>query len=314
MNSKFSSSLIFIFYLLPIFHTSPLPSLLALNCTPKNHQSFDDDNSTLSFLIHLTYEAQKTHFATFKSNQFTGFMQCRLDLNQPNCSFCIKYAKNTILRLCPNSTFVVAWFNGCYIKYSQNNNNNNIQDNENNTTITNVFNYSCSTKPPLKDRAHYDPALETLLLYLRAEVTHRWFAYGELTYGKNGGKIYGMVDCLRVSTAEECDSCVGKGIERVEEQCGGRVGGFVVVDGLCLVWHESFKFFLDSIIVSSTSGSRTIFKDGEKGNRVTCLREKNLLFLGIVAVFIVGLVAICGCLVSRSIMNVAKVGNIEGDQ
>ena len=141
-------------------------------------------------------------------------------------------------------------------------------------------------------------------------------SYGELSYGKNGRKIYGTVECLRILSHEECEPCLGQGMGRVQEQCGGRMGGIVVVKGGCLVRFGSSKFFFDIQGHGDGSMSSTIivkgWGNGEDGNsNVGSVKRVFLLILGMCVAF-VAMVGVCGCLVRISIVNRARVGTDSG--
>ncbi|KAJ7953798.1 cysteine-rich repeat secretory protein 38-like [Quillaja saponaria] len=272
--------LIFSLFSLPIF--SALPFLLSLNCN-------------------LTED----HFNS-------SFIQCRPDLTPNQCTLCVENAKQSISNLCPNAQSFRAWFDGCYIQYYNNYNYRKLSHPHSETT--NLF---CSNQTNILDLAQFEIALEISLLRLRARIymaTHRGFSHVELQYG-NESRIYAMAECVRYVSSMDCETCVGKGIDKLYENCGGKAGG-TVVSGYCIVRYENYPFFSNlqeaayglewnSSGGNGISGDMSIWENGKE----CCLGWKvKVVFVWGIGVACFVLVVFSAWLLRRSIVNKAKVG------
>lgn len=178
------------------------------------------------------------------------------------------------------------------------------------------------------DRVQFELALETLFLTLRADIilaTHHRFSGGEQKYG-NSSKVYGHAECVRLLSPKECEACVGEGIEKLHEYCGGRMGG-TAINGHCIVRFESYRFLLlnetgggsDSAgdeLSESGGGSVAALSIVNRGNGVcfTCMSFKVTVALiwGIVVACLVGVV-FCAWLLRRSVINTTKVAAFGGE-
>ncbi|KAK6922035.1 Gnk2-homologous domain [Dillenia turbinata] len=287
--------------------SSDLSSLLSLNCVPPPKPP-PIINKTIQTLFHnLTTQLPKPRFATSiitsQTNQFSGLMQCRSDLSQAQCNICTQTASNTILSLCPYSLSVTAWFDGCCVQYSPGSTSSDL--------VNNTQKISCSNKTGIINRAQFEPVLETLLLKLRAEVsfpTHHNFAKGEIKFGSNN-TVYAVVECLRFLSPKECDGCARRGMERLQEHCGGKEGGYVVL-GFCIVRFESDPFFfsLSSEANRSDTGGKGYWEKGSVGY-VGESREKMVVLAWGIGVVCILVVVCLWWFLKRTVVNRAKVGS-----
>ncbi|XP_034693602.1 cysteine-rich repeat secretory protein 38-like [Vitis riparia] len=297
MASLLSSQLL-IFSLFCLSAASSPPSLLALNCSSPSLQR----PPLQSLFSNLTSQVAKTRF--IDSTNMMGFhgliMQCRLDLSPTRCTICAQNAVRTVSTLCPYSNSGTAWFDGCYLQYHHR------FSPEDFVTSTNI---SCSSQIHVLDQVQFELALETLFLRLRAEInlaTHHQFSSGELTYG-NHSKVYGLAECVRFMSPEECEACVAEGVERLHKHCGGKDGGTVVA-GNCVVRFEVYQFFSYIDAGGSESGGGT----DDVGTRITegggsmCFKAKVALAWGVVVACLIGIV-LSAWLMRRSVVNTAKV-------
>lgn len=173
----------------------------------------------------------------------------------------------------------------------------------------------CSHQATAVDRSdQFELVLETLLLRLRSDVnlaTHRGYSTGEIQYG-NGSRVYALVECTGYLSPKECEVCVGKGIEKLYEYCGGKEGGTVVA-GYCIVRYESFRFFSDIENAGgpdsdgqSVSGAVAIGGSGKGAFMGFKVKAPLVLGAGIACV---ALVVLSTWLVRRSVINKAKIAS-----
>ncbi|XP_043705051.1 cysteine-rich repeat secretory protein 38-like [Telopea speciosissima] len=290
-----------------------MPSLLALNCTSQHKQTFIPNKSITSFFDILISTINATRLVAFKvgtrPDPFDGFMQCRLDLSFTACALCARVAKDTISTLCPNPESVTAWFNGCYIQY--------YNDSKFSQAVQ-VFSSTSNKQSKIIEMGRFEVALEILLLQLRASITvasHLGFSRGEIVYGRNESRIYAVAECVRLVSLRDCEICVGDGIKKLHECCGGKVGG-VVVAGHCMVQFEVYQFFSRSITYGNTTGS-----DSEGETRVVSYKEREndgssgfrlkvVRAWGVGAVLFMGII-VGAWLLKRKIVNTAKVAEVK---
>ncbi|KAL9149335.1 hypothetical protein ABFS82_12G103300 [Erythranthe guttata] len=255
----FLSTFFFIFSVVSglseISTNSTLLSLRCINPSPSNIAPHHNINPIETLLDNLTSVAPKSRFTTltvtFGNERYSGLMQCRPGLGPKACTLCAKKAHDTISSLCGNSNTVSSWFDGCYVQIS-------LMTGSSDDATNNVSNHSCLGRAKNRDPARFEPAMGTLFLKLRAEVniaTRYRFSYGEIAYGGDGKmNIYGLVECVRSLTTNECNSCVEKAVEKLMFYCGGENGGTVVY-GLCLVRFDGEEFYnRGEVSVSSDGG------------------------------------------------------------
>ncbi|KAL7132865.1 hypothetical protein ABFS83_12G103500 [Erythranthe nasuta] len=260
---------------------STLLSLRCINPSSSNIAPHHNINPIETLLDNLTSVAPISHFttltATFGHERYSGLMQCRPGLGPKNCTRCVKKAHNTISNLCRNSNTVSSWFDGCYVHIS-------LMTGSSDTN-NNVSNHSCSGRAKNRDPARFEPAMGTLFLKLRAEVniaTRYGFSYGEIAYGESE-IIYGLVECVRSLTTNECNSCVEKAVEKLMFYCGGENGG-TMVNGLCLVRFDGDEFYNRGEVSVSTDGgggawgNYTVWEGDQNGGG--CVRKKVVVVVG----------------------------------
>lgn len=280
-----------IFFLISFTKVLPLPSLLSINCTPPFPK------------------AHITSTINHKQDNHSSFMQCRLDLTPNKCTLCAQSAKQTISALCPKADAVRAWFDGCYIQFYDHN-----STSSSRVHLESSATWFCSHQATAdQDRSQFELVLETLLLRLRSDInlaTRHGFSTGEIQYG-NGSRVYALAECVRYLPPKECEVCVGKGIEKLYEYCGGKEGGTVVA-GYCIVRYESFRFFSDlenagGADSDGESGAVPIGESG-KGGRCMGFKVKAPLVWG-AGIACVALVVLSAWLVRRSVIKKAKIAS-----
>ncbi|KAK4429984.1 hypothetical protein Salat_1299100 [Sesamum alatum] len=277
-----------------------------------HHHNINPIQTLLDNLTSVAHNSRFTTFnTTFRQELYSGLMQCQPGLSLEACTLCANTARNTILNLCSNSNAVSAWYDGCYVQIFMMMNSSHDHDDHN--AYMDVSNHSCSNRAKNQDPARSAPALEALLLNLRTDVnlaTHHGFSQGEIAYesvNHTDSKIYGIVECVRSLSPQECEVCVGKAIEKLQFYCGGKNGGTAVY-GPCLVRFDSNEFYHGGLHSDAGDGVSCNFTvwEGENGG------IKRGLVIGYwgggVACFLV--FVLLACLLRRRVVNIAKVGTL----
>lgn len=176
---------------------------------------------------------------------------------------------------------------------------------------TSISNHSCSGRVHAQDPSVFAPALASLLLKLRADVsipTHRGFSHGEIVFrnsNRGESRIYGRVECARSLSPRECDSCVAEAADELLLYCGGENGG-VLVHGMCLVRFDSSKFYFEDVNTGVEEVRGEYFSEGEGENGRSEKTTVIVYWSGGVGCF--ALVVLMAWLLRRAVLNRGKVG------
>ncbi|KAF9625969.1 hypothetical protein IFM89_028355 [Coptis chinensis] len=289
--------------------TSPLHPLLALNCTSPEPQSIKINRFTKIILDDLSAKATPTRFATSPTivqlNHYKGLMQCRLGLSVSDCILCIGTARRAVIRHCPNSEAITAWFDGCCVYY---------YNHKKISHPIHIAKLSESKPTHAKDLGQFSSALNTLLLQLRASVSlasHQGFYQGDIVYGNGGGKIYAVAECVKSVSAKECETCVAEAINKLYDCCAKQGG--VVAAGSCVVQFDSYKFYslrASNADVSDSAEIRSNVHDSnDTGNRNDI--KKKVIWTWCAGVACFAGVVVATWLLRRKIVNTAKVANVR---
>ncbi|GMH12059.1 hypothetical protein Nepgr_013900 [Nepenthes gracilis] len=232
--------------LLPLLCFALLLHTTAIEADPLFHVCFSSSNfsANSSYDINLnrleTYLYDQTPgwgfaLGSVGSNQYQAFglSQCRADVFFQDCQTCVAEAKDALNKLCPYNKGGIVWYDNCLLKYLDQDFFGQI-DNENKFCLLNVNNVS--------DPALFNKKVIDLLsqLSLRAYVNPRLTAYGETMFNE-ATTIYGLVDCTRDLSNDDCKKCLDEAINELPSCSGGKKGGRIV-SGSCHVRYEIYPF------------------------------------------------------------------------
>ncbi|XP_057820180.2 cysteine-rich receptor-like protein kinase 10 [Cryptomeria japonica] len=213
-------------------------------------------------------------------DQIYGLLQCRGDVTAEECYACSLEMNSTIRRLCAHAATAFVFVNDkCYLSYDTSN----FIGKLDNTTQLYRLNGENATDP-----AAFSSALKGLFSNLSAKVgeSPNMYASGFTSEYSQITKIYGLIQCRRDISGEDCKACLGRGIGDLLKvtQGGYRLGGLGWL-GSCLVIYQTYPFFAAS---TSPPPSSTILPSSkESSNKIPII----LGSLGgfIVLVLLVGL-------------------------
>ncbi|KAH9302311.1 hypothetical protein KI387_013894, partial [Taxus chinensis] len=168
-------------------------------------------------------------------NQVYGLLQCIGNISAEKCSTCSREANGSIQELCADYRGGLIWMDYCFLRYD---NTNFISRLDNITLIrrsrsevtSNMQNFSSTASillSNLSDKA-YNPA-------------NRLFAVGMANY-PTSGQVYGLVQCLRDLSMNNCRTCLSTARKAVEACCSTRQGAQAML-GSCTVRYETYPFF-----------------------------------------------------------------------
>jgi len=166
-----------------------------------------------------------------------GLYDCRGDVTGPFCQFCVSTAASEILRQCPNRSSAVIWYNYCILRYSNRNFFGNLTTTPSWEIVESNKN---STDPEELQKA------ESYMQSLKREATvesNKLYAMGGFNLS-DGEKRYGLVQCSRDLTSDECSQCLEAMIEKVPQCCATKRGWQVLAPS-CLIKYDDYMFFTD---------------------------------------------------------------------
>ncbi|XP_049936933.1 cysteine-rich receptor-like protein kinase 25 isoform X2 [Nymphaea colorata] len=187
----------------------------------------------------LTANAPATGFYTDAVGQGVdrvyGLILCRGDLSAGDCGNCATTAPMELMKLCPRRRRGTIWYDECFLRYKDSNFIGNV-------TMDSGF---CMWKlANNSDPVLFDHQAGQLMRSLSASVlsnrTGLMFASGEISFG-DYNTIYGVAQCTRDISRDDCSQCLAGRISRIPERCEGKVG-CIVYNGNCGVRYEIYPF------------------------------------------------------------------------
>lgn len=167
-----------------------------------------------------------------------GLYDCRGDLTGQFCEFCVSTAASEILQRCQNKTSAVIWYNYCVLRYSNKNFYGNL-------TITPSWEIVGSKNITAQDELQkVEENMHSLIREATVE-TNKLYAMGEFNLSDGGVKRYGLVQCTRDLTSNECSQCLEAMLDKVPQCCGGKIGWQVLAPS-CIIKYDDYMFYDDN--------------------------------------------------------------------
>ncbi|URD98746.1 receptor-like protein kinase [Musa troglodytarum] len=240
-------------------------------------------SSTSGFATAVS-EAASTSAAAY------GLAQCRLDATPSNCASCLNHSATAASGSCPSRTSAAVRFDYCLLRYSDRDFFSQLDDdsprflaNSQNATDPTVFN----------------SRLQDLMYDIAPQAAARASRFGVgITNYSNLRDIYGMVQCTRDLSQDDCLQCLKEALAYLPNTFG-KIGGQVMKVS-CAVRFEILPFFSFSVIPpppSPPSPTRPSslparFSSGKSKNT-----SRTVLIISIpIAASAVLIVAICLCI------------------
>ncbi|GLJ21211.1 hypothetical protein SUGI_0388550 [Cryptomeria japonica] len=178
------------------------------------------------------------------SNRVYGLLQCFGDASAAKCSDCSRQAYNVSLRDCTNAKGVRVLMDDCFLRYDNFNFTSTLDTytyvHPNATNVTNnVLRFKSTTSSLLYNLSQeaYIPANK---LFAAGSATYYFTSYA--TYYFPSYKVYGLVQCWRDSSIEDCRSCVYRARKELQQCCSSSQGA-EAISGSCAVRYEIYQFF-----------------------------------------------------------------------
>lgn len=162
-----------------------------------------------------------------------GSSLCRGDISASNCTNCITKASQNLTQLCPYDRGAIVWYEVCMLRYS---NKYFFSDlDTNGYTVYNPQNWS--------DPYQFEQAVVKMMssISLDAVQSGKMFSTGMVNLTVSDS-IYGLVQCTRDLTGDQCHECLNSSMQILEENYYGNVLGIYLAYS-CMLWYETDKFF-----------------------------------------------------------------------
>ncbi|GAV79957.1 Stress-antifung domain-containing protein [Cephalotus follicularis] len=186
---------------------------------------------------YLSYQAPPSGFGVGSigqnSEQTYGLTLCRGDVSSSDCKTCIVDAGFEILKRCPYNKGAIIWYDNCLLKYSN-------MDFFGQTDLQNRF-YMYNLNN-VSDPVQFNQKTKELLRQLATEAyaNQKFYSTGTMELGESH-KLYGLTQCTRDISRDDCKKCLDEIIGELPSCCDGKEGGRVV-GGSCNFRYEIYPF------------------------------------------------------------------------
>ncbi|MED6120353.1 hypothetical protein PIB30_118685 [Stylosanthes scabra] len=224
--------------------TSPSPNYVGDDCKNSTQQSLTSGyktnlNSVLSWLSSDAATSKgynHTAVGTATKDAVYGLYDCRGDVTGTFCQFCVSTAAADILQHCPNRSSAVIWYNYCILRYSNHDFIGNLT-----TTPSWQIPQTKNTTNSTLELQNAETNMQSLIKNATVE-TKLLYAMGEFNSGGSLGERYGLVQCSRDLTSEQCRECLNDMLDQVPKCCATKVGWQVLAPS-CLIKYDDFMFY-----------------------------------------------------------------------
>eukprot|EP00253_Pinus_taeda_P018056 PITA_18056 len=190
-----------------------------------------------SAMTRLIKDSSHTRFNTSENGQVYGLVQCRGDTTPDQCYNCSQEANTTLRQNCGNAGGGLIWFEKCFLRY-ENYSFFGQLDTTDNWYVWNFNNSNVSASPDV-----FIKAVNSLFNKLVDEATSGSTLYASgTTTDSLSRKIYGLVQCTRDMSIDNCTSCLQQTINYISIVHSGWPGALGEV-GSCKARYEMYSFF-----------------------------------------------------------------------
>ncbi|KAJ0983415.1 hypothetical protein J5N97_011670 [Dioscorea zingiberensis] len=232
--------------------TNAQDSYILLNCPPDSNYTIPSPYKTdldrlLSGLI-VSASQSPSLFANASVGTVYGFAQCRPDASISTCFTCLNLSISTFAAQCPLQRSAAVRFDSCLLRYSDRrffsqlsvdtpriivNGGNASNPSALNQQLTTLMNVATSEAP--KSAARFAAGVRN---------------FSQVEY------IFGMVDCTRDLSSDDCARCLGEVVSLLPINGYGKLGAQVSRIS-CVARFENYRFFSFSLLPSPPPGNNT---------------------------------------------------------
>ncbi|KAJ9690127.1 hypothetical protein PVL29_012666 [Vitis rotundifolia] len=308
MNSSVlkSSTLLLFFYSFLCFCSPTKADYIYSVCSNYSEIASNSYKTNLNSLFSsLTTKGPLTGFYNTTSgktpDEVFGLVLCRGDDTSNDCQICIKEASQELLQRCNSSKEGTIWYDECLLRYSSQNFF---------SSVTLKKELSLLNTMSASDPTRFNTILGQLMGNISSEAafsSSQMFATGEAVVSSLQ-KIYGLVQCTRDLSKEDCNDCLESSIETLSSCCSGKQGGQVISKS-CILRYEVYPFFRGASTRATSPPPENAMVDGKnstttaptattKGNRKKTLTIALAIVIPIIVLLVI-FIALWYCLLKR---------------
>ncbi|XP_027356831.1 cysteine-rich receptor-like protein kinase 10 [Abrus precatorius] len=164
-----------------------------------------------------------------------GLYDCRGDVVGYFCQFCVSTATRDVLQRCPNRVSAIIWYDFCILRYSNESFFGNV------TTYPTWHDVGTKKISNLEEIQKGEDFMRSLIIKATKE-TNKLF-YMDAFNLSSTERRYGLVQCSRDLTNEECRECLEAMLAHVPKCCEQKIGWFVAAAS-CLIKYDDYMFYL----------------------------------------------------------------------
>ncbi|CAJ1961446.1 unnamed protein product [Sphenostylis stenocarpa] len=168
-----------------------------------------------------------------KGNRVYGTVLCRGDISATNCSDCTLNSTRVASDDCPMSTDATVWFRWCFVRYSN----------------ESFFGVMQQTAVAITNETDFDdPSVVSeglpFMSGLAAEAPDKSFMFhtAVLNTSQSGKKRYGMAQCTRDISREDCRRCLDAQLVTFRTVIGNK-RRWEIYGSNCFMWYNDYQFY-----------------------------------------------------------------------
>ncbi|KAF8403628.1 hypothetical protein HHK36_011732 [Tetracentron sinense] len=223
-----------------------------------------------SKVIHDGY--YKTTMGWIPDSVYGDFL-CRGDVTIEVCRNCIIKASEEIVKRCSMQNGAVIWFDECMLHYS-------------NINYFGVIQMALTFKNYTQSNSQqHEPEISTIQtaiseLILKAQKSPMMFAAEKLEATEVGTR-YGLVQCTRDLSSDDCSTCLRLLTPYIKDCCEGKPGGRLLTPS-CNMRYEDYSFYQETINATPPDA------DTDTTNKAKTLRIAIITTAAILAAMLLG--------------------------
>eukprot|EP00253_Pinus_taeda_P017388 PITA_17388 len=265
-------------------------------------------NAVLDNLVrHTNHTGFNTSVSGQSPDQVYGLLQCRGDTTIEQCYNCSQQANTTLRQDCENSTGGLIWLDYCFLRYE----NYSFIGQLDTVDAWYAYNLNNVSSPDV-----FMTALGNLFTNLSAQAasSSHLYASGNVTDSLSR-KIYGLVQCWRDISSDDCTTCLSNTINYIFTVYTGRQGARGLI-GSCIVHYEIYPFFnstADTPPVEAPVNKPVDITPSRNSTQINKSSNKLPLILGVAGGLLL-VVFVCLLAIGRRLKSVKFSRPNEGDR
>ncbi|XP_047156254.1 cysteine-rich receptor-like protein kinase 10 isoform X2 [Vigna umbellata] len=163
-----------------------------------------------------------------------GQYECRGDVAENFCQFCVSFASREAPKRCPNRVSAIVWYEYCMLRYS----------NESffGKILTHPTWHGLGTKnvSNMEEVRRGEGFVKSMITKATQETNHLYYL-GSFNLSSTQ-KRFGMVHCGRDLSNESCRQCLEALLEQTQKCCEQNIGWFIW-SGTCMIRYDDQMFY-----------------------------------------------------------------------